>query len=168
MPLLSLLLLPPADPSPRVRSTLEALLLRQLAGRRLLPGNLLALPLYGQQAVFVVERVVLQEASGSGSSSAAAAGPGAVPRVTGRTAVRLLVAQESPDGLPSQQGQQDWAALAAAAAAESLGCSPDDAGPQAARRAAAAGLGSRGITFAQLGGAAKQVGSRMLLCCCAH
>lgn len=146
----------------------EALLLRQLAGRRLLAGNLVALPLFGQQAVFAVERVVahaaattvaggVRDAAAGEQLPAEAAGSLAQPRVTSNTLVRLLRAGDAAAD-QGQAQQQDWPALAAAAAADVLGCLPGDAGPLAARRAIAGGLSSRGITFDQLGGAAAQVG----------
>ena len=158
-----------ADASPRVRAMVEALLLRCLAGRQLLPGNVAALPLFGQHAMLVVEHVALASGSGSGVPSAAGADAataeaadgqphtGVVPHVTADTAVRLLLEGEAPPGAGTQPQQHDWPAAAAAAAAEALGCSPEDAGALAAARALAAGLASRGITFDQLGGAAQQV-----------
>lgn len=159
------------DPSPRVQRMVEALLLRQLAGRRLLPGNLAVLPVFDQPALFVVEAVA---AAAVGEDAAAVAtatagsrkGQGTAllpPRVTASTAVHLLLGEETapeaaqPGQHPQQQQQEeDVPALAAAAAAEALGCSLDDAGPTAARRAASAGLASRGVTFDDLGGATTQ------------
>lgn len=164
---------PPADPSPRVRGMVEALLLRQLAGRRLLPGNVVALPMFGQQALFAVEQVdtAAGQASGqpAGDQAAAAGGPSArvlPPPVGASTVVHLLLGSEaapkptavSPQ-LMSSDRNEDWPALAAEAAARALGCSPEDPGPVAARRAAAAGLASRGITFGDLGGTVLQVGA---------
>lgn len=168
---------PAADPSARVRHMVEALLLRQLGGRRLLAGNLVALPLLGQQALFAVEHVVAspgpvgrQDGDDASCSSDAAAAPApapassqqsaAPPPVTAATMVRLLLPGEAAPSATSgehQQADQDWPTLAAAAAAEALGCSPEDAGPQAARRAVMAGQASRSISFDQLGGNAKAV-----------
>lgn len=155
----------------------EALLLRQLGGRSLLAGNLVALPVFGQRAVFAVEHVALRqrsssaevaaqsavaaaEAAGSSKRAGDSAQAAVLPPVTAATIVRLLLEGEAaPDAATGQQQQQqqDWAGLATAEAAEALGCSIEDAGPLAARRAVMAGLNSRGITFDQLGGAAKQV-----------
>lgn len=160
----------PADPSPRVSGMVEALLLRQLAGRRLLPGNLAALPVFGQHALFVVEQVASTAGRAEGAAmnaqAAATAGPSTLslpPRVGASTAVHLLLGSEAApepaagghQPLTSQQ-PEDWPALATAAAAEAHGCSPEDAGPVAAGRAAAAGQASRAITFDDLGGAALQ------------
>lgn len=162
---------PPADPSPRVRGLVEALLLRQLAGRRLLPGNLVGLPMFGQQALFVVEGMACaagRAQDGAAVTQAAAAdGPSAAilpPPVGASTAVHLLLGSEAapdpaPAGQPTPQQLEDWPAQAAAAAAEALGCSLEDAGPMAARRAAAAGQASRAITFDDLGGAVVQASS---------
>ncbi|KAL4451363.1 hypothetical protein ABPG77_009435 [Micractinium sp. CCAP 211/92] len=156
------------DPSPRVRGLVEALLLRQLAGRRLLPGNLVGLPMFGQQALFVVEGMACaagRAQDGAAVTQAAAAdGPSAAilpPPVGASTAVHLLLGSEAapdpaPAGQPTPQQLEDWPAQAAAAAAEALGCSLEDAGPMAARRAAAAGQASRAITFDDLGGAVVQ------------
>lgn len=147
----------------------EGLLLRCLAGRRLLAGNLVALPLFGLQAVFAVERVALGGSSGTppgdaaSESAAAEAGPqsssqAVPPPVTADTAVRVLAEGEAAPASGGQSEARDWAGEAAAAAAEALGCGPEDAGAVAAARAVAAGLSSRGITFEQLGGTIKQVG----------
>lgn len=164
---------PPADPSPRVRGMVEGLLLRCLAGRRLLAGNLVALPLFGQHAVFAVEHVALASsgtAPPAAAASEAAAGqaqsepgsqagvPAVPPPVTADTAVRLLAEGEAPPVAGQQPQERDWPAAAAAAAAEALGCGPEDAGAVAAARAVSVGLASRNITFDQLGGTDKQVG----------
>lgn len=101
------------------------------------------------------------------AQAAATAGPSTLslpPRVGASTAVHLLLGSEAApepaagghQPLTSQQ-PEDWPALATAAAAEAHGCSPEDAGPVAAGRAAAAGQASRAITFDDLGGAALQV-----------
>lgn len=140
----------------------EALLLRQLAGRRLLPGNLVTLPLFGQQAVFVVEHTVRATPAAAPAQDGSAAGHAmALPTlpVTAATKVCLLLGDEAaPDPLhDSEEQQEDWAAKAAAAAAEALGCTLEDVGALAAYRAAEAGMVSGGVTFDELGGAAQQV-----------
>ncbi|PRW20261.1 Spermatogenesis-associated [Chlorella sorokiniana] len=168
------------DPSPRVRGMVEGLLLRCLAGRRLLPGNLVALPLFGQHALFVVEHVALASGGAPPSKPASEAAPeqqptpapaleqpgrepvsqaaaaAVPPPVTADTSVRLLAQGEAPPAPGLQPQARDWVAAATAAAAEALGCGPEDAGPVAAARAVSAGLASRGITYDQLGGADKQ------------
>ena len=146
----------PADPSPRVRQMVEALLLRHLAGCRLLAGNLVALPIFRQQALFAVEHV-LTEAAAAEPAAEAGGGVQLPPPITASSQVHVLLEGEEVPHTGQSDKRQDLPSLAAAAAASALGCSPDDAGAQAARRAAAAGLASRGITFAQLGGAVKQV-----------
>lgn len=163
------------DPSARVRQMVEALLLRQLAGRRLLTGNLVPLPVFGQHALFMVEAV-----DTGASATAAEATPNKQasielpPPVMPSTSVRLLLGNDMLEGEAGQQGGQpqgalsqgeEWPALAVVAAAEALGCLPEDAGPVAAQRAAAAGLASRGITFDDLGGANMQ--ASVALCCVA-
>lgn len=138
----------------------EALLLRQLVGRRLLSGNLVVLPVSGQQVAFVVENVVA-EAVGTAVEAAGSTGvPAPVPPlITAATKVSVLVGSEAiPEAAAGQQQQRDLVAAAAAAASEALGCSLEDAGPLAASRAAATGIASRNITFDQLGGATRQVG----------
>lgn len=152
----------------------EGLLLRCLAGRRLLPGNLVVLPLFGEHAVFAVEHVALAGSGGPASQAASGAAvaqpasqpdgqavvPAVPPPVTAETSVRLLMEGEAPPacGLQPQPQSRDWPVEAAAAAAEALGCGLEDAGAVAAARAVGAGLASRGITFGQLGGTDKQVG----------
>ena len=156
-----------AEPSPRARQMVEALLLRQLVGRRMLPGNVAALPIFGQQALFVVAQVACSGSSTRTVPTAlalqATAEGSAVeltPLVTAATSICLLLDGETiPDSQqPEEQASwQDLPTLAAAAAADALGCSQEDAGAVAARRAAAAGQASKGITFQQLGGVTSQV-----------
>lgn len=150
----------------------EGLLLRCLAGRRLLPGNLVVLPLFGEHAVFAVEHVALAGSGGPASQAASGAAvaqpasqpdgqavvPAVPPPVTAETSVRLLMEGEAPPACGLQPQSRDWPVEAAAAAAEALGCGLEDAGAVAAARAVGAGLASRGITFGQLGGTDKQVG----------
>lgn len=132
---------------PRLRALVEALLLRALRGRRLLPGNFVSAPVLGQQAVLWVERVDAPAApSSSGSegaapgevagSSAAAGAHGsslqAAPLVTLHWRVHLLGPEEEElpaadaalGGGAQQQGaaaSADYAQAAAAAAAEVVG-----------------------------------------------
>ena len=143
-----------AEPAPRVRRLVEALLLRQMAGRSFLPGNLVALTVLGQRAVFVVRQLSLE--GSSAPSPVAAAAP---LLVTATTGVSLLLAAEAVPSASAagQHEQMDWAAAAAGAAAKALGCSLEDAAARAAHRAAAAGMSGRRIEFEQLGGIGRQV-----------
>lgn len=149
-----------AEHSARPRQMLEALLLRQLAGRRLLAGNIVGLPLFGQLALFVVE-CVLPAGNAAGTVQASEALPAGArwpAAVAATSRVSLLLGKEAPPGELQEGGaQEDMAAKAAALAAEALGCTLDDAGALAARHAAAAGMASRRIQFEELGGVARHV-----------
>ena len=144
----------------RVQRTVESLLLRHLAGRHLLPGNLVVLPVFGQHAVFVVDQV---ETIPTSADLLATLLP-----VTAGTQVHLLLGGNAAAPGNRQLHAVDLPGAAAAAAAAALTCAEDDAGALAAARAAAAGLASKGITFDQLGGAFKQVSCRWNFCnaCC--